>query len=102
MKQHHGENNNPKDEKQQAIQDTWRKFIADCETNQPEDQCLSILFRTGCKGFGDFQQWSSDCPGLHGPEATIYAQDGPREIIEIFELIIFSRNKLCAWSLQLI
>ena len=65
MKQHHGENNNPKDEKQQAIQDTWRKFIADCETNQPEDQCLSILFRTGCKGF-DFQQCSRT-PWGHNP-----------------------------------
>ena len=51
MAQHNGENNNPKDEKQQAIQDTWRKFIADCETNQPEEQCLSILFRKRCNRF---------------------------------------------------
>ena len=45
MNQHNGENNNPKDEKQKAIENTWRKFISDCETNEPEDKCLSILFR---------------------------------------------------------
>ena len=48
MNQHNGENNNPKDEKQKAIENTWRKFISDCETNQPEDQCLAILFRDRC------------------------------------------------------
>ena len=48
MDQHNGENNNPKDEKQKAIENTWRKFISDCETNQPEDQCLAILFRERC------------------------------------------------------
>ena len=50
MNQHNGENNNPKDEKQKAIENTWRKFISDCEINEPEDKCLSILFRKDANG----------------------------------------------------